>query len=395
MAKLTDVSIRNLKAGAARREIPDDGARGLYLIMQPSGRKSFAVRYRHNGLTRKLTLQPGISLAAARKFTAAAMHEVAEGRDPAAAKKQAKERAANTARDALRSVCAQYFQHKVAKELRTAYERERIITRLVYTSPLASRPIDAITRRDLIGLLDLIEENNGKRSADMVLSIMRRIFRWHALRSDTFNSPIVPGMARYEYAKHARERTLTDDELRAVWRVTGEIGVYGAMLKFLLLTTARLREAARVTWDEIGADDTWNLPASRSKTGKALVRPLSRATLNLLATLPRLNDCPFVFSLDGKHAFSGFSRWKKKLDDACGVKNWCVHDLRRTARSLLSRAGVNSDHAERVLGHVIGGIRATYDRHAWYNEKKQALEALATQIHRIVDPQPNVVALRG
>ena len=200
---------------------------------------------------------------------------------------------------------------------------------------------------------------------------------------------------RYRYSEHARSRTLSDDEIRKVWHTASEAGVYGAMLKFLLLTTARLREAARMTWDEFKPDGTWELPGSRSKTGKPVVRPLSREARELVGSRARIEDCPYVFSLDGKHAFSGFSRWKKKFDSMCGLTNWCVHDLRRTARSLLSRAGVSSDHAERVLGHVIGGVPGTYDRHAWYNEKKQALEALAAQIHGIVNPQANVVLLRG
>jgi integrase len=323
------------------------------------------------------------------------MHEVAEGRDPAAAKQAAKERAANPAKDTLRGVCAQYFAHRVAKELRTAYERERIITRLVYTSPLANRPIDTITRRDLIQLLDRIEENNGQRSADHVLAILRRVFRWHALRSDSFNSPIVPGLSRYKYSNHARARTLSNYELRAVWAAAAECGIYGAMLKFILLTSARREEAAGMTRDEVDSDGLWELPGARNKTNRPLVRPLSGAALAILDTLPRVDGCLYVFSLDGEHGFSGFSRWKRTIDAKCGVKNWTVHDLRRTSRSLMSRAGVDPNHAERVLGHVIGGIAGIYDRHEYAREKRHALEALAAQIDRIVNPQANVVALRG
>ena len=80
---------------------------------------------------------------------------------------------------------------------------------------------------------------------------------------------------------------------------------------------------------------------------------------------------------------------------ACGVTDWTLHDLRRTARSLLSRAGISPDIAEMCLGHVLTGVRGTYDRHAYHEEKKHAFEALAAQIARIVDPQDNVVAMRG
>jgi len=74
---------------------------------------------------------------------------------------------------------------------------------------------------------------------------------------------------------------------------------------------------------------------------------------------------------------------------------WTTHDLRRTARSFMSRAGVPPDHAERALGHVISGVRGVYDRHAYYHEKKHAFEALAAQIERILNKKSNVMVLRA
>jgi hypothetical protein len=101
-----------------------------------------------------------------------------------------------------------------------------------------------------------------------------------------------------------------------------------------------------------------------------------------------------VFTTTGRGGIGGFSKFKRKLDKASGVSGWTLHDLRRTARSLMSRAGVSSDHAERCLGHVIAGVRGVYDRHEFHEEKKQAFEALATLIDRIVNPKDNVVQLR-
>jgi integrase len=106
---------------------------------------------------------------------------------------------------------------------------------------------------------------------------------------------------------------------------------------------------------------------------------------------PRVGE--FVFSRNGRTALANFTKPKAKLDAASGTSGWTLHDIRRTSRSLLSRAGVPSDHAERCLGHVIGGIRGTYDRHEYREEKRLAFEALASLIARIVDPQPNVVAI--
>jgi integrase len=146
-------------------------------------------------------------------------------------------------------------------------------------------------------------------------------------------------------------------------------------------------------WSEIDGAD-WTLPAARNKTKVDLVRPLSPAALVVIAAQPRIG--PYVFTKADGRPLRGFSAHKKALDAASGVTGWRLHDLRRTARSLLSRAGVPPDHAELCLGHVIGGIiRQTYDRHEYYTEKRQAYETLATLIDRIVNPTDNVIALRG
>ena len=149
MAKgLTDIAIRNLKPAPTRREIPDPGARGLYVVVQPSGRQSYAVRYRIAGKPRKLTLKSGISLAAARKEAADALYEVEKGRDPSAAKTAAKVKAAAVAADTIEAICTEYLDRE-GKRLRTAAAREAILKRLVYPA-LGSRPIASVTRTEIM-----------------------------------------------------------------------------------------------------------------------------------------------------------------------------------------------------------------------------------------------------
>ncbi len=149
-----------------------------------------------------------------------------------------------------------------------------------------------------------------------------------------------------------------------------------------------------MTWGEISQGD-WVLPAARNKVKVDLVRPLSAAAQSVLAKLPRIGRRGLVFTTDGECLLGGFSKFKRRFDQACGVTDWTLHDLRRTARALMSRAGVPSDHAERCLGHVMPGVRGTYDRHEYHEEKRRAFEALAAQIERIIDPQENVVSLRA
>jgi integrase len=391
MRALTDIAIRRLKPGATRREIPDPGCRGLYVIVQPSGVRGYAVRYRLHGKSRKLTLPGGISLAGARKLAGDVMLEVAQGRDPAAAKQAARQVERNT----LAAVAADYLRREAAKpdgeRLRDLHVRERVLQRHVYPA-LGSRPIDGIRRSEIARLLDRIEENSGAPMADRVLAILRRIMDRYAIRNDDFRSPIIRGMTRAT-GRPARDRILDDAELAAVWKAAdADSGPFPSLVRFLLLSAARREEAARMRWDEV-SDGIWTLPASRNKTRVELIRPLSAAAQSLLAKQPRIAGCAFVFTANGRVAFAGFSRRKRQFDHQCGVTKWTLHDLRRTSRSLMSRAGVPVDHAERCLGHVVPGIRGVYDRHQYRAEMLHAYEALAAQIERILHPQDNVTAL--
>jgi integrase len=259
---------------------------------------------------------------------------------------------------------------------------------------LGDRPIASIRRVDITRVLNQIERQSGAVMADRVLATIRRILNWRAVGDDTYSSPIVTGMARTDPGARARKRVLDEAELRAVWAAAdkGE-GPFHRLVQFLLLTGARRNEAAQMKRAELSGGD-WTLPAARNKTGDELMRPLSAAAQAILARLPEIEGCPYVFTTDGRHPVSGFSRFKRAFDEACGVTGWTLHDLRRTARSLMSRAGVNSDHAERALGHVIGGVRGVYDRHPYQHEMLQAFEALAALIERIINPpSANVIPL--
>jgi integrase len=134
--------------------------------------------------------------------------------------------------------------------------------------------------------------------------------------------------------------------------------------------------------------------------------PLSPASKAIIDGMPQLGR--YVFTTGGRTPITGFTKFKAKLDAAAltvlrkqnseaePLPRWTLHDLRRTARSLMSRAGINTDIAERCLGHVIRGVRGIYDRHAYYDEKKHAFEALAALVERTVNPPAgNVVPLRA
>jgi integrase len=261
---------------------------------------------------------------------------------------------------------------------------------------IGNRPVTELKRSEIVALLDRVEDERGLVMRNRTLALIRRILNWHASRSDDYVSPIagLRGLARHEQARH---RVLSDAELKALWSATilppspfmlrfplGETiptpNVFGALVRFLLLTGARLGEATSLLWSEIEGG-VWTLPAAKNKTGEVLVRPLSRAAQDVLATLPHIGD--HVFTRAGTGPIGGLSECKKDLSYASGVTSFRLHDLRRTARTLLSRAGVPNDHAERCLGHVIGGVRGVYDRHEYLEEKRLAFEKLAALIATI------------
>jgi integrase len=347
---------------------------------------------------------------------------VASGRDPAKERRKAKAAAENT----LRSVAENYLARE-GGQLRTVDVRRATLQRLVYPA-LGARQIDEVKRSEINRLLDNIEDDHGPRMASLTLAYLRRLMNWHAARSDDFRSPIVRGMGRGVTTK--RDRVLTDDELRAFWKASEAWEhPYSRLLRFTLLTATRRQEAAGMTWSEL-KQGIWTVPAARYKTKLDFEVPLSGAAWEVLVTAPlvaelrrgvaELGNKPdavtpkegIVFTTTGKTCMGAFSKFKRQFDvlmldelrksavdqgeGAAEIilARWTVHDLRRTARSLMTRAGVPADHAERALGHVLGGVRGVYDRHSYFDEKRHAFEALAAQIARVLDPKPNVIPMR-
>jgi integrase len=393
--RLTTKYIEKVRPDPVRREVPDSTP-GLYLQLQPSGHRSWAVRYRFNGKPAKLTVGawPKVSLHDARVAAIRAREAVAKGMDPAKAKADAKIRTDAAKADTVTAICERYLAFE-GKKLRTVDQRVSTLRRLVYPE-LGAMPIETVKRSDIVRLLDKIETGKGPRMADVTLATLRRIFHWHETRTDDFRSPIIRGMgSRQNTVEHRRSRVLDDSEIRKLWVATADNATFSALIRFLLLTSARRNEAAGMLRDEVDADGIWTLPASRSKTKAEVVRPLSKAALAILAGLPRIDGCPYPFTSNGITPINNFSDPKAKLDATSGVTGWRLHDLRRTARSLLPRAGIYGDVAEKCLGHSRGDIIERYDQHKYIAEMQRAFEKLAAQIETIVHPpEGEVIPMR-
>jgi integrase len=392
MAKaLTALAIERAKPSSARREIPDGLLRGLYFIVQPSGAKSWAVRYRRRGASRKLTIGqwPAIDLATARNFGAKALRHVAEGGDPATEKQNTKR---VTITDSVEAVVADYLGRRV-KHQRTVRETERILQRELVPA-WRGRRIQDITKRDIIALIDTIDQR-APAMARRTFAIIRAFFGWCLDKDIVSSSPCTglkpPSKPRY------RDRVLSDAELVRVWRAADVIGhPYGLQTKLLILTGCRRAEIADLRWSEVDVEGQMvRLPRERCKNGVAHEVPLSATALAVLASIPWSKSELVFLSANGRTSTVNFSHAKQRLDaviakDGGGaMPAWVVHDLRRTVASGLARLGISLPVIEKVLNHSSGsfaGIVGVYQHHTFADEKRRALDAWAAHIERLINP---------
>jgi integrase len=411
MAKLTDIAIRNLKPAEARREVPDGGCTGLYLVIQPNGKKSWAVRYRVHGKSRKLTLGsiPPVSLAEARTQATAALLQVAHGTDPihaartakAAARTSAEARAKDSVRqlwqgsegdsaEAERSRKSSFLGRHVSKLRPSTQVQVRHVFEDKVLPAWGGRIVHDITRRDIIELIDSIAADHPI-AANRALGWINKFFKWLAARDVITASPCV-GIER-PAKENVRDRALNDDEVRAFWAATDQLPApFGDIYKLLLLSGARRQEVAELQWKEIDrTNKVWTLPAARSKSGKSHLLPLGPMAWDIIEAQPRMFGSDYVFGARR----SGFAHMKPRLDEAMGVSDWVTHDLRRTARSLMSRAHIDSEVAELMIGHLQRGIKRVYNVHDYAREKRDGFASLEHLLTLILNQQEaEVVPLR-
>ena len=385
-------------------------------MVQPSGAKSWAVRYRVAGAPRKFTIgpYPAIDLATARKRAQEAMGEVAGGNDPAAQKKavRAARVAEQSAGDRVETVVDLFVKKHLAKKSKPSWakEGERLL-RVEIVPTLGKRRLGEITRADVRRLLEEIAER-APITANRALAVFRKLCNWALTQELIVASPCASLEA--PSPERSRERVLDDDEIRLAWRAFEAVGwPFGPMGKILLLTGARRDEVAGMRWGELDlAGRLWRLPKERTKNKRPHEIPLTDAAVGILTSLPRIGDSRegFVFTTTGATSISGFSNAKAAIDAAFAAaareqavtaspERWTFHDLRRTVATNLQRLGVKLEVTEAVLNHVSGsraGIVGVYQRHEYATEKRAALEAWGRYLDTFVSgsaPAGNVVEL--
>lgn len=423
--RLTDSKIAKLPAPQSGRvEYRDQELRGFALRITENCVRSWTLKTRAGGKQIRVTIPfdrfPTVESARteARRLKGFAII----GRDPrsviAIERMEAREiERAKLNRDSstVQLKGRDFISHYAKKNQRSWRLTERLLEKNVFPE-IGEFPIHSVRRSEIVDMLDKVEKRSGAAVADRTLAVLRKFFAWYAIRDDDFHSPIIRGMARTKPNERARSRILSDDEIRALWACTEKPvsdqaspgNTFFTLVRVLLLTACRRDEVSRMRRSEIDGD-IWTIPAERYKTKRPHFVPITDGIAVELSKLPKSGK--WVFTTTTKAPFSGFSKAKVRLDAAmhdwleincradekrAKIPEWRLHDLRRTARTLMSRAGVRPDIAERVLGHAVKGVEGVYDRHAYQQEKRDALLRLEAEIRRIIAPQTgNVVTMKS
>jgi integrase len=416
--KLTDLFVERAPVPVrGRTEYFDAGFPGLSLRVTGNGRKSWSLFYRFHGRLRRFTIgrYPAIKPAQARREATTALERVRQGIDPAAEKRERRDNPL-PATETFESVAQDYLERHVRKNCAPAtYQEAKRDLECNVLPDWHRRSIASISRRDAINLIDGLVERGVEIQANRTLARLRALFNW-AIEKDRISASPVEHM-KPPTKERARDRALTDDEIRWFWLACDEIGwPFGPIFKLLLLTAQRRDEVGGMKWTEIDINKrTWTLPRNRAKSNRAHEVHLSEAALEVLHSLPgssRAIERNFVFTVTGTTAVSGFGNAKRRLDvamlaakrhelgpSAGEVPHWTLHDLRRTGATGMARLNVTPHVVDKVLNHASGtirGVAAVYNRFEYIEERRAALECWSRYVSDLVSPvAANVVELRA
>jgi integrase len=394
---LTDSKIQALNPTTCpRREIGDKLIPGLRIRIGVNGNNSFILRKRLGSKLLNVTLgrhSPQYGIAEARKHARSLLVDIECGKDP---------RQRNKRQTALQGrfgdLWELYLQRAVRGQKRSAREIERYGKKYILPH-FENRLVEAITRSEITRFVDdIVWRNPTKPTPRAGLSsyqFLSAFYTWLLPMFDNIPANPCRDAGRPRLPK-PRERFLTNDEIKIFWQACEVLGwPFGPGFKLLLLTGQRRGEVFGAERAEIEGD-LWTIPSERAKNGKAHLVPLTQAAIELLDTLPRLNSSTKLFPVAGNpdSSVNGFSkghprllREMAKIADVAQYPHFTIHDIRRTVATGMQRLKVPMPVTEAVLNHVSGsrsGIAAVYQRHDYFDEKREALEKWAAEVSRII-----------
>jgi integrase len=382
---LTDLAAKAIKPNGKRQEIPD-GA-GLYLVVQPSGAKSWAYRGRVNGEWKKITLGsfPDLKPTAARALAGAARAAAHEGRAFAAPRPEGGPEVAPKG-SSVSEVWALYRKLRLEPECRKSTVKEHSRIFAAHIEPkLGRRNIATIDKPDLLPIADAALKR-GFSARNKTIAVLTAFFGdWCHIKRDHIAADPTRGIEQTLDKKQTNgpKRALDDAEIAKFWTACDAVPL-GAMFQLMLLTGCRRNEVAGMSDSEIKGN-AWTIPPERTKNGKELKVTLTKTAQAILREIPRVYGCPYVFGPCGEKCSFGYSKAKSGLDAVAKIaKPWRLHDLRRTMRSGLGRLGVREEIAERCVNHPPGGLKAIYDQHKYEREMAEAWQTWESHVLSLV-----------
>lgn len=384
---LTARTVRSIKPLDRRRDYYDAAVAGLVLRVTPTGAKTWCVIYRHRGQRRRLTLGSAtvLGLADARERARAHLCDVSKGLDPAAHKRA--ERDAMTVGD-----LATLYLEKWAKPRKRSWRYDANLLRRKVLPAWKHRAVKDVTRADVRELVERIADAGAPIGANRVVALLSKMFTFALDRELIATHPAlrIPKPGR----EQARDRVLSEDEIRVAWEAFGRLeDPMAAFYKLRLLTAQRGGEVAAMRWQDVDlVTKWWTIPAPVAKNRLSHRVPLADAAVDILTELRRAAPPDAEYVMQGArgkrqqrlaaHSFRGL------LSDFHG------HDLRRTAASLMTAGGVSRLVVSKLLNHVERGVTAIYDRHSYDSEKREALDWWARRLTLIVRGDPTGTVLR-
>lgn len=384
-------------AAAARLKCPEKGQVEHFDELLPSfglrlsysGTKSWFVMSRVNGKLFRMTLGkfPAVSLAKAREQARNIIATAQAGIDPRALLQSEKEKDAERRRNTFNVMAEEFLIKHVGTKLRPSTAREyRRILKGDDTNKLRNIPITEITKRDILNVIECIQERGSPGAADRALAYLKKFFNWCADREVIEFPPT--DRIRLSSPRNQRERVLTDQEIKTIWDAfAAEGGLFGPLFQLLLLTGQRRGEVAGMRWDELvglnGKRPAWELPGERTKNHRPHIVPLSLGALRIINSIAP--NGTFLFSTTGRTPVSGLGKAKARIDEwitehHTPLPHWTLHDLRRTMVTKMNEDLRIPPHVvEAVVNHMSGsakrGVAGVYNRALYLDERRSALEA--------------------
>lgn len=405
---LTDVKLKNLKPQEKVYKVVDRD--GMYVVVWPKGAIAFRYDYRLAGRRETLTLgqydefqasRPKrdpeaikygdpLSLADARELLARAKNAVSRGESPARNKSDGK-------RELRESGTFQTFAEIWLRDAgladSTAAMRKSILDRDVLPK-LGKRKLEEITPSQVLALCENIKERGAPATAVHAREIIQQVYRHAMSRGLKIENPAESVKASAIATFKPRERALTPGEIRTFFAVLDTVGTLPTLklgIKLVLLTMCRKGELLQATWREVDFEAaTWTVPAERMKARRPHVVYLSQQALDLLVGLKTCaGSSPYLlpgrYETDKPMSDATLNRVitavvEKAQKEGLDLPHFCVHDLRRTASTLLHEAGFNTDWIEKCLAHEQRGVRAVYNKAEYAAQRREMLQSWADMI---------------